>query len=67
MDCECHVNGYDPIQESFSNLELDINKFLDPQECIDESEVVVIMHPDKRYSQLNFMNKNIIDYWGIVK
>lgn len=67
LDCECHVNGYDPIQESFSNLELDINKFLNPQECIDESEVVVIMHPDKRYSQLNFMNKNIIDYWGIVK
>ena len=58
------VNGHDKIQETFDNLEDDINQFDDPQECIDNSDVVVIMHPDKDYSNLNY--KDVVDYWGIV-
>lgn len=59
-----NVNGHDKIQETFDNLEDDINQFDDVQECIDRSQVVVIMHPDKDYSNLNY--KNVVDYWGIV-
>ncbi len=59
-----NVNGHDKIQETFDNLEDDINQFDDAQECIDRSQVVVIMHPDKDYSNLNY--KNVVDYWGIV-
>ena len=59
-----NVNGHDKIQETFDNLEDDINQFDDAQECIDNSDVVVIMHPDKDYSNLNY--KNVVDYWGIV-
>ena len=60
-----NVNGHDKIQETFDNLEDDINQFDDAQECIDRSKVVVIMHPDKDYSNLNY--KNVVDYWGILK
>jgi UDPglucose 6-dehydrogenase len=66
LDLNIEVNGYDPISESYTNLDLNINTFSDPQECIDNSDVVVIMHPDKRYSELNYYDKEIIDYWGIV-
>ncbi len=66
LDLNAEVNGYDPIFESYSNLDLTINTFSDPQDCIDNSDVVVIMHPDKRYSGLNYCDKDIIDYWGVV-
>jgi UDPglucose 6-dehydrogenase len=66
LDLNIEVNGYDPISESYTNLDLNINTFSDPQECINNSEVVVIMHPDKRYSKLNYYDKSTIDYWGIV-
>jgi UDPglucose 6-dehydrogenase len=66
LELEIEVNGYDPISESYTNLDLNINTFSDPQECIDNSDVVVIMHPDKRYSELNYYDKETVDYWGIV-
>jgi len=66
LELKIEVNGYDPISESYINLDLNINTFSDPQECINNSDVVVIMHPDKRYSELNYYDKEIIDYWGIV-
>ena len=58
------VNGYDKIQETFDNLEDEIKEYDDPQECIDNSDVVVIMHPDKDYSNLSY--DKLVDYWGIV-
>jgi len=67
LELEIEVNGYDPISESYSNLDLNINTFSDPQECINNSDVVVIMHLNTAYSSLNYNNKIVIDYWGIVK
>ena len=67
LELEIAVNGYDSISESYTNLDLSINTFSGPQDCIDNSDVVVIMHPDKIYSDLNYENKYVIDYWGIVK
>jgi len=60
------VNGFDKIKESYQNLDVDINEFDDAQKCIDDSEVVVIMHPDKEYSNLNYSNTNVVDYWGVL-
>ena len=60
------VNGFDKIKESYQNLDVDINEFDDAQQCVNESEVVVIMHPDKTYSNLNYSNKSVVDYWGVV-
>jgi UDPglucose 6-dehydrogenase len=67
LELEIEVNGYDSISESYTNLDLSINTFSGPQDCIDNSDVVVIMHPDKQYSELNYYDKGIIDYWGIMK
>ncbi len=61
------VNGYDHIPETYTNLDMNINEFSSPQECIDTSDVIVIMHPDKAFGSLNYTNKKIVDYWGIVK
>lgn len=61
------VNGYDAIPETYTNLDMAINQFSNPQECIDNSDVIVIMHPDKNYASLNYVSKNVVDYWGILK
>jgi UDPglucose 6-dehydrogenase len=60
------VNGYDPITQTYSNFEENINEFSNPQDCIDNSDIVVIMHPDRRYKFLNYENKQLVDYWGVV-
>lgn len=67
LDLEIEVNGYDSIAETYSNLDMNINEFSNPQECIDNSDVVVIMHPDKLFGDLNYGDKKVVDYWGIVK
>jgi UDPglucose 6-dehydrogenase len=67
LDLEIEVNGYDSISETYSNLDMNINEFSNPQECIDNSDVVVIMHPDKLFCGLNYGDKKVVDYWGIVE
>lgn len=63
----CH----DYIDETFENLQifqnLTVNKCDDVQKCLDDSEVAVIMHPDKRYSEFDYSNVNVVDYWGVTK
>lgn len=66
LELGVEVNGYDKIKESYQNLDADINEFDDAQKCIDDSEIVVIMHPDKEYSNLNYSNTNVVDYWGVM-
>lgn len=61
------INGHDFLSETFDNLDCSINCYKKVQSCIDESDVIVIMHPDKRYKEFNFSNKTIIDYWGVLK
>ena len=36
-----------------------------PQECVDKSDIVAIMHPDKSLAELDVSNVNVIDYWGM--
>jgi UDPglucose 6-dehydrogenase len=61
------VNGYDKIRETFDNLEDEINRYEDPQKCIHNSNVVIIMHPDNYYSNLDYSETVVVDYWGILK
>jgi UDPglucose 6-dehydrogenase len=67
LDLKIEVNGYDPISESYTNLDLNINTFSTPQECIDNSDIIIIMHPDKIYNSFNYNDKNVVDYWGIIQ
>lgn len=62
----CH----DFIEETFDNLNLFQNIKVvtcsQVQECIDNSEVVVIMHPDKKYKKFDYSKVNVVDYWSIL-
>jgi len=62
----CH----DFIGKTFDNLQffhdIEVNSILDVQECINNSEVVVIMHPDNKYNNFDFTNVEVLDNWGIV-
>ena len=60
---------YDELEESISNLNGLADKITvcnTAQQCVDESEITAIMHPDSKFSSLDVKNKVIIDYWGIV-
>jgi UDPglucose 6-dehydrogenase len=67
IDCGSEVNGYDRIKETYQNLDADINLFESAQECIHNSDIVVIMHPDCYFSNLEYGKTNVIDYWGVLK
>ena len=63
-----NINVYDDLDETFQNLNgvmTGIDRCRTAQECVDKSDVVVFMHPDKKYAILNIQNKSIIDNWGI--
>ena len=65
-----NVCCHDFIQETFENLKffhnIEVSTCSDVQECIDNSDVVVIMHPDKRYKEFDYTNVNVVDYWGVI-
>lgn len=69
IDKNIDINAYDLIPESFDNLETSekINIHQDPQSCIDNSDVIVIMHPNKKFKEYDYSNKTVIDYWGILR
>ncbi|NBW34646.1 MAG: UDP-glucose/GDP-mannose dehydrogenase family protein [Cytophagia bacterium] len=74
MDLKLHgkeIYCHDFIEETFENLDffqnMKVKTCNQVQECIDNSEVVVIMHPDKRYQQFDYTRVNVVDYWGILK
>lgn len=59
------VYTYDKLEETHTNLNLPTRICDSAQECIDNSDVVVIMHPDKSFSNLNYGDTKVIDLWGI--
>jgi len=61
------VYAFDPLEESYENLGYKIRACDTPQDCVDESDVIILMHPDKRYKDLCYNNKKVIDVWGIVE
>ena len=63
------VFAYDEFEESFSNLnglEEKIIKCKTPQECVDKSDAIAIMHPDNKFSSLDTSDKFVIDNWGVL-
>ena len=61
------VYTYDDIEETYNNLNGlgdSITKCHKAQECVDKSEIVVIMHPEKQYASLN-IQKSLVDFWGV--
>lgn len=63
------VNAFDYLPETFENLDLydKINIHTNPQDCIDNSDLIVIMHPDQRFKEHQYSNKKILDYWNVLR
>ena len=62
------VYTYDELEETYDNLngrEEKIIKCVSPQECVDKSDVVVFMHPTKKYATLDVQGTTVVDNWGI--
>ena len=69
LSCDVEIFVYDELEESISNLNGLKDKLTvcnTAQQCVDESDITAIMHPDKRFSSLDIGDKTIIDYWGIL-
>ena len=69
LSCDVDIFVYDELEESISNLNGLADKVTvcnTAQQCVDESEITAIMHPDSKFSSLDVKDKIIIDYWGIV-
>lgn len=74
INLNVQVLCHDFVDETFSNLKLfekigndAYEIYFDPQECIDNSEIIVIMHPDRKYNNFNFNGAKTVDYWGVLK
>ena len=62
------VYTYDELEETYDNLngrQEHIIKCVSAQECVNKSDVVVFMHPIKKYATLDIHRKSIVDNWGI--
>lgn len=60
---------YDELPQTYDNLNglLDsVIKCDSAQQCVDKSDVVVIMHPNKVFASLDTSNKDFIDFWGVL-
>ena len=69
IENEKWIFAYDEYDESFDNLNGLVDKVVKcntPQECVDKSDVVAIMHPDSKFSSLDIVGVDLIDYWGTV-
>jgi len=74
MDLKLHgkeIYCHDFIEETFENLDffqnMKVKTCNQVQECIDNSEVVVIMHPDKRYQQFDYTGSKCSRLLGNIK
>ena len=62
------IYAFDELDETFTNLNGandHIRKCVSAQECVDKSDLVVFMHPDRKYVTLKLGEKDFIDNWGI--
>jgi UDPglucose 6-dehydrogenase len=65
LENNCEINVYDKLNESLHNIDKKINIYENAQACIDNSDIVVIMHPDKYFK--NFTYNKVLDPWGILE
>jgi UDPglucose 6-dehydrogenase len=59
-----NISAFDYIPESY--IDIDIKTEKTPQDLINANDCIVIMHPDKRFSDFDFSKTERIDPWGII-
>ena len=58
------VRVFDYIVQTSENLNIFMEQT--PEDLINKSDCIIIMHPDKRFAGLNFYNKKVVDPWGML-
>lgn len=61
------VYCFDRLESSYNDCPKYINTCSSPQQCIDKVDTVIIMHPDKYFSKLEYKDTIVIDKWGIIQ
>lgn len=59
------VYGFDFVESTYDNIKEPFIRCKTVEDCVDNVEVVVIMHFDKRFQNYNY-EKDIIDPWGLL-
>ncbi len=59
------VYVYDSLAE-FNAVQLPLLQCETAQDCIDNSDAVVIMHPDKNFKRLQYHDRFVVDFWGVI-
>jgi UDPglucose 6-dehydrogenase len=60
---------YDELPQTYDNLNglLDfVIKCDSAQQCVDKSDAIIIMHPNKSFASLDTSSKVFIDFWGVL-
>jgi UDPglucose 6-dehydrogenase len=60
---------YDELPQTYDNLNglLDfVIKCDSAQQCVDKSDIIVIMHPNRAFASLDTSTKVFIDFWGVL-
>lgn len=61
------IKVYDKIDEVFNNFDTkNIEVFKNVQQCIDNSEIVYLMHRDKYFSEFDYEKVEVVDPWGLL-
>lgn len=60
------VYGFDFVKSTYDNIKENFIKCDTVEDCINNTEVVVIMHFDKKFKNYSY-DKDIIDPWGLIK
>jgi len=61
------IYTYDKLEKTYNNFELETNICETAQECVNRSELVVIMHPDKDFANVDYGMVDVVDFWGVLK
>lgn len=67
LNLDKKVYAYDDLDETYDGVHVGdrLVQCETPEVVISKSDVIVIMHPDKSYANLDFGDKVVVDPWGV--
>jgi len=61
------IYGFDPLSDFMTDLPQGIRVLKSAQECIENAELVILMHLDNSYSDLIFEKVELVDPWSQIQ
>jgi UDPglucose 6-dehydrogenase len=57
------ISAYDPLSKLMTDIQGEVVIYANPQECIDNSDLVILMHLNPTLVSLSYQNVAVIDPW----